>query len=70
MISIFFIKHSQDSNIYDENILTEIEGDSSEIRLVGGSRANTTQLPFVIGFSLAVGETDRTSCTGGYKHIL
>jgi len=74
LISFFFIKHSQDSNIYDENIPTEIKGDSSERWLVqpliGASRANTTQIPFVVGFSLAEGETDRTSCTGGYQHIL
>ena len=67
---ICFIKHSQDSYIYDENIPTEVDGDSSGLRLVGGSRANTSQLPFVVGFSLAVGETDFTSCTGGYHHIL
>ena len=47
-----------------------MEGNSSGIRLVGASRTDTTQYPFVVGYSLNVGETDFTSCTGGYQHIL
>ena len=56
----------QDVYNYDENAASEVVGNSSGIRLVGAARADTSQYPFVVGYTLAATDKDFSSCTGGF----